>query len=42
MRTGVSGADHRPMNSTFWNSLFEALGAWQGMSLLGPVPTRRY
>jgi hypothetical protein len=29
----------------FWNSLFAALGAWQGMSLMGPTPSpieRRY
>ena len=33
----------RRMNG-FWNALFEALGAWQGMSMLGPTPsqTRRY
>ena len=27
----------RPMNG-FWNALFEALGAYQGMSLMGPTP----
>jgi hypothetical protein len=28
----------------FWNALFEALGAWQGMTMMGPTPspTRRY
>ncbi len=35
----------RPMNG-FWNALFEALGAWQGMSMMGPTPSpygaRRY
>ncbi len=25
--------------TSFWSALFAALGAWQGMSLLGPTPS---
>ena len=25
--------------TSLWSGLFSALGAWQGMTMLGPVPT---